>query len=371
MTPWRPIAITDPALELVATKLAEGRRLDRNDGLVLAATPDVVSVGALANIVRERLHGHRTYYVRNCHINYTNVCNKHCLFCQFARNPKDGGPDLYTLSIADVTAELERRSNASTREVHIVGGVNPRLPYSYYIELLQAVRHIRPQAVIKAFTAVELKQIADQAGKSISDVLGDLQSSGLGAIPGGGAEVLSDRIHQALYPRKLTPSEWLAVSRDIAGAGLTQYATMLYGHIETIEEQVDHLLKIRALQDETGHFVAFTPLAFHPEGTYMEDIAPPTGRQDLHIIALSRLLLDNIPHIKTFWIMNTPSVSQIALSYGADDLDGTVEEYQITYEEGRFGDRRQYLAAEDMQHIIREAGREPIERDGLYQPVAA
>ncbi len=364
-------SIADSRLLPILDKVCAGERLSGEDGLLLLQTPDLTGVGTLASIVRQRLHGRRTYFVRNQHINYTNVCNKHCLFCYFARSPKDGGPEPYTLSADEVRRALERHGDGCVREVHIVGGVNPRLPYHYYLDLLATVRSARPRACIKAFTAVEIAQIAEAAGKSVSQTLAELKDAGLTAIPGGGAEVLSDRVHAELHPRKLTPDEWIAISREVAFAGLAQYATMLYGHIETDDERIEHLLRLRTLQDETGHFLAFTPLSFHPEGTYLEHLAGPTGQDDLRMIAVARLMLDNFPHIKTFWIMNTPPVSQIALSYGADDMDGTVEEYQITYEEGRFGDRRQHLTSEQLHRLIREAGYEPVERDGLYRAVSA
>lgn len=365
------LCITDPALRPIFERIVDGERLSREEGLTLARTPDLNGLGAMADFVRRRLHGNRTYYVRNQHINYTNVCNKHCLFCYFARSPKDGGPTPYLLAIDQVRDALLRYGDDSVREIHIVGGVHPRLPYDYYLDLISTVKATRPHACIKAFTAVELAQIAEVADKPLLEVLGELKAAGLEAVPGGGAEVLSERVHDELYPKKLTPSEWLAVSRHVAEAGLAQYSTMLYGHIETPEERVDHLVRLRELQDATGHFLAFTPLSFHPEGTYLEHLPGPTGEDDLRMIALARLMLDNIPHIKTFWVMNTVSVSQVALCYGADDFDGTIEEYQITFEEGRFGDRRQYLTREQMLQLIQEAGFVPTERDGLYREVAS
>lgn len=364
-------AIHDRDLLPIAEKVLAGTRLSGKDGRTLLGSPDLNGVGALANHVRRRLHGVRTYFVRNLHVNYTNICNKHCRFCYFAKNPKDGGPEPYTLTVDEIRETVQAHPDDGLREVHIVGGVNPRLPYDYYLQLLRAVRDAKPNVTIKAFTAVELWQIAAVAGKPLPSVLAELREAGLNAVPGGGAEVLSERVHAELHPAKLTPEQWLDVSRQVAKAGIPQYATMLYGHVETPDERVEHLLRLRALQDETGHFVAFTPLSFHPEGTYLCHLPGPTGQDDLRLIAAARLMLDNIPHIKTFWIMNTPAVSQIALSYGADDFDGTVEEYQITYEEGRFGDRRQFLTPTEVTALIREAGYEPIERDGLYREVAA
>ncbi len=361
--------LADPALHAIADKIGEGTRLNAADGRLLYETDDLTGVGALADLVRQRLHGTRAYYVRNQHINYTNVCNKHCRFCSFAANPGRGGPQPYSMTPEQVRGALLRYSDAPITEVHIVGGIDPRLPYSYYLDLLAAVRTVRPDVQIKAFTAVELDQIAIAAGKPLAEVLLDLKQAGLCAVPGGGAEVLSDRVHQLLHPCKLTPRQWVEVSRAVARAGLTQYATMLYGHVETIEERVEHLLRLRYLQDETGHLAAFTPLSFHPEGTALDHLPGPSALDDLRAVAVARLMLDNIPHIKTFWIMNTPEVSQIALRYGADDMDGTVEEYRITFAEGRYGDVRQALSAEAMVTLIREAGLEPVERDGVYREV--
>lgn len=224
---------------------------------------------------------------------------------------------------------------------------------------------------IKAFTAVELVEIQRQAGKPLEDVLRELMAAGLDSLPGGGIEILSDRVHQELFDRKLDGEEWMDVARVAAKVGLTQYATMLYGHIETLEERADHLVKIRALQDETGHFVTMTPLSFHPEGTELENVPHPTGYDDLRNIAVARLVLDNFAHIKSFWIMNTPQVTQTALWYGADDVDGTVHEYEITYKDGDHGNKSQVLTRKQMIRLIEEAGRVPIERDSLYHEVIA
>jgi len=364
-------AVRDPALLRIAERVLDGDRLSFADGLTLSRSGDLTGVGRLANFVRERMHGDRTYYVRNRHINYTNVCNKHCKFCYFARSPRDGGPKPYTLSPDDVREALARCDDPDVAEIHIVGGIDPRLPYSYYLELIRAVRSARPRACIKAFTVVELVQIQNCSGRSMEHVLRELKEAGLSAVPGGGAEVLSDRVHAELHPLKLRPAEWLKTSRLVAAAGIPQYATMLYGHVETDEERVAHLIRLRELQDDTGHFLAFTPLSFHPEGTYLASLPRPTGCDDLRMVALSRLMLDNVPHVKTFWVMSSPAVSQIALHYGADDLDGTVQEYRITYEDGRLGDPRQHLASSEMVRLIEDAGREPVERDGLYRAPAA
>jgi len=254
-------------------------------------------------------------------------------------------------------------------EVHMVGGIDPRLPYQYYLDLLRTVKEVRPTVHIKAFTMVELVEIQRQAQKPLEDVLRELMAAGLDSLPGGGIEILSDRVHEALFDRKLDGAGWMDVARSAARVGLTQYATMLYGHIETLEERADHLVKMRALQDETKHFVTMTPLSFHPEGTELSDIPHPTGTDDLRNIAVARLMLDNFAHIKSFWIMNTPQVTQLALWYGADDVDGTVHEYEITYKDGEQGNKSQVLTRPQMIRMIEETGRIPIERDSLYNEV--
>jgi aminodeoxyfutalosine synthase len=353
-------------LSAIYGKVRAGERLSFDDGVDLYRTRNLTAVGLLANLARERLHGDRAYFIRNHHINYTNVCDKACRFCSFYA--RRGGPAPYTLSPTDVRERLRRTESIPIREVHIV--VNPKLPYDYYLELVRTVREVRPGAHIKAFTAVELVEIARVGRKTIDEALQDLVEAGVDSIPGGGIEVLSDRLHRELFHRKLTGYEWLDVARAVARAGLPQYATMLYGHIETIEERVQHLISLRELQDETGHFLAMTPLAFHPEGTELDHLPHSTGDGDLRNIAVSRLMLDNFPHVKSFWVMNTPPVTQLALWYGADDVDGTVEEYEITYADEAPGEKRQALTLGELVQMIREAGRVPVERDSLYRQVA-
>jgi aminodeoxyfutalosine synthase len=347
-------------------KVIAGERLSYDDGLRLYRTNNLSAVGYLANIVRERIHGDRAYYIRNQHINYTNICNKHCKFCYFAKNPKEGGPNPYLFSMEDVRAAVRKHKNVPLTEVHMVGGINPKLPYSYYLDLLHTIKEERPEIHIKAFTAVELVEIERVAGKPLAECLVDLKAAGLTSIPGGGAEVMSERLHGLLHPKKIGADGWTRVAREIAKAGLPQYATMLYGHIETLEERTDHLVRLRELQDETGHFLAFTPLSFHPEGTYMDDLPAPTGFDDLRNLAVGRLMLDNFAHIKSFWIMNTAQISQLSLWYGADDIDGTIHEYEITYPEGHLGEKKQVLTRRELLKNIHEAGRTPMERDSLY-----
>ncbi|MER3401869.1 MAG: aminofutalosine synthase MqnE [Armatimonadota bacterium] len=348
-------------------KVVQGERLSYEDGLTLYRTPNLTGVGYLANLVRERLHGNRAYYIRNQHINYTNICNKGCKFCSFYA--KKGGPKPYTLTMDEVRERLRAYRHVPITEVHIVGGVNPHLPYAYYLDLIRTVKEERPDVHIKAFTAVEWEEIARVARKPLAEVLAEMKEAGLGSVPGGGIEVLSDRIHAELFPKKISGARWMAIAREIARAGLKQYATLLYGMGETIEERVDHFVRLRDLQDETGHFLAMTPLAFHPEGTEMEHLPHTSGEDDLRNIAIARLMLDNFPHIKSFWIMNTPAITQIALWYGADDVDGTVHEYEIVYQDDAPGVRQQVLTRKVLIRLIQDVGREPVERDSLYNIV--
>jgi aminodeoxyfutalosine synthase len=365
--PISPEKIVGPELIDIYRKVEKGERLSFEDGVRLFETPNLTAVGYMANLVRERLHGRRTYFVRNQHINYTNICNKFCKFCSFYA--KKGGPTPYEMSIEEVKRRLEWHRDVEITEVHMVGGINPRLPYEYYMDLCRAVKEVLPGTHVKAFTAVEIEQIAKVGKVTIEKALQDLMDAGLDSLPGGGIEVLSDRVHQALFGRKLGGDEWKATARAAAKLGLKQYATMLYGHIETTEERVSHFVQLRELQDETNHFLTFTPLSFHPEETELSEIKTLTGYMDLRNIAVSRLMLDNFEHIKSFWIMNSAEVTQASLWYGADDTDGLVHEYEITYKEGAFGDKKQVLTYKNMCAMIREAGRDPIERDSLYHEI--
>jgi aminodeoxyfutalosine synthase len=363
-----PHQIVGEELVPILEKVQKGERLSRDDGILLSTTTNLTGVGYLANIVRERLHGGRTYFVRNQHINYTNICNKFCKFCSFYA--KKGGPAPYQMSLEEVKHRLEWHRDVPLTEIHMVGGINPRLPYSYYLDLVGIVKEARPGVHVKAFTAVEIVEIARQGKVSVDQALADLIEAGLDSLPGGGIEILSDRVHGELFGKKLNGEEWKDVARAAAKLGLRQYATMLYGHIETVEERVDHLIQLRELQDETGHFLTMTPLSFHPEATELSEMAGPTADDDLRIIALCRLMLDNFDHIKSFWIMNTVPVTQMSLWYGADDADGLVHEYEITYKSGEWGNKSQSLTYDNMVRMINEAGRIPIERDSLYREIS-
>jgi aminodeoxyfutalosine synthase len=365
--PLNPEQLVGEELVPILHKVQKGERLSREDGILLYRTPNLTGVGYLANLVRERKHGAKTYFVRNQHINYTNICNKFCKFCSFYA--KKGGPAPYQMTLEEVRHRLEWHRDVPLTEIHMVGGINPRLPYSYYLDLVRTVKEARPGVHVKAFTAVEIVEIARQGKVTVEQALADLIEAGLDSLPGGGIEILSDRVHAELFGKKLNGEEWKMVARAAAKLGLKQYATMLYGHIETDEELVDHLIQLRELQDETGHFLTMTPLSFHPEATELSNLNGPTGDDDLRNIALSRLMLDNFDHIKSFWIMNTVPITQMSLWYGADDADGLVHEYEITYKSGEFGNKSQALTYENMIQMIQEAGREPVERDSLYHEI--
>ncbi|OGB93810.1 MAG: aminofutalosine synthase MqnE, partial [candidate division NC10 bacterium RBG_16_65_8] len=341
-------------LQDIHDKVRQGARLGFDDGMRLYATSDLTAVGYLANLARERVSGDRTFFVRNLHINYTNICNKLCKFCSFyaAPNSRDGRG--YVLSPEEAAARVAQYGGEPIREIHMVAGINPKLPYGYYLDLLRAVKAARPEAQIKAFTMIELAQIARVARRPLADILPELQAAGLAACPGGGAEVFSDRVHEELFRAKLDNEGWFEVACAVHRAGLRSNVTMLYGHIETAEEKVRHLLHIRELQDETGGFMCFVPLAFDPSRTELAHLPVTTGYANLREIAVGRLLLDNVAHVKAFWIMITPGVAQAALWYGADDIDGTVSHYEITHALGTTS-HRQTLPTAALLDLVFEA----------------
>ncbi|MCC6483390.1 MAG: aminofutalosine synthase MqnE [Armatimonadetes bacterium] len=346
-------------------KVAAEERLSFEDGVRLFRSRHIGLVGKLAHLVRQRKNGNRAYYVRNQHINFTNVCSKRCRFCSFYA--KKDGPEAYTLTMEEVEHRIRQFAHLPITEIHMVAGVHPKLPYTYYTDLLDTVKRTRPDAIIKAFTMIELEQIQKVSEMPLEETIQDLKAHGLGALPGGGVEVLSKRIHQELFGRKMDGEGWLNIARVAHGQGLKSNASLLYGHLETDEERVDHFIQLRELQDETGGFLCFIPLAFHAERTELEGIPPTTGNLDLRMIAVSRLMLDNFPHIKSFWIMIGPVMAQLALRYGADDIDGTIMEYEITRE--KIEQTHQELSRDQLADLIREAGCEAVERDSFYNPV--
>lgn len=347
-------------------KVLAGERLSFEEGVRLYQEPNLTAVGYLANLVRERKHGNIAYYVRNQHLNYTNVCNKFCRFCSFYALP--GDPRAYTLSPEEVRKKVLDSLDIPIREIHMVGGVNPKLPYNYYLDLVRVIKEVRPDAHLKAFTMVELYQIAKVAKRPLPEILLELKATGLDSIPGGGAEVFSERVHQELFPLKIGADGWLQMAKAAHQVGLRSNATMLYGHIEAPLEKVEHLIRLRGLQDETKGFLAYIPLAFDPQNTELDHLSPTAGEADLREIAVARLMLDNFDHIKAFWIMITPEVAQASLWYGANDIDGTVVEYEITHALGT-PSNNQALTRQQLLEMITEAGREPVERDALYNVV--
>lgn len=350
----------------ILDKINSGERLSLADGRRLYECPDLLAVGWLANLVRERKNGYQAFFIYNQHINYSNICTNLCKFCAFG---KEKGHELaYEMSIAQIKDKVRQRLDEPITEIHIVGGIHPELPYSYYLEALRGIKEVRPDVHIQAFTCVEIQHLADLAGKSVEATLIELQEVGLGSLPGGGAEVFSPRIRELTCPKKLDSAGWLRVAKTAHRCSLKTNATMLYGHIETIEERLEHLDALRQAQDETGGFLAFIPLAFHPKNTELADLSRTTGVTDLKNIAVARLMLDNFPHIKAYWVMIGPKLAQVALSFGADDMDGTVKEEIITRMAG--GESEQALGHKTLIRLIKEAGREPVERDTLYRPLA-
>jgi aminodeoxyfutalosine synthase len=346
----------------VAEKVLAGERLALDDGERLYAAPDLHAVGALANHVRERLHGDLAYFNVNQHVNYTNLCNKLCRFCAFQRLPGQEGA--YLLSPEEAAAKITAGLSRPVTEVHMVAGVWPKIPYQYYLDLLRAVKAARPAIHIKAFTMVELDQIAKVARKPLAEVLPELVAAGLGSVPGGGAEVFSERVRRETYHLKMSGDEWLATARVVHQAGLKSNCTLLHGHVETPAERIDHLDRLRRLQDETGGFQTYIPLSFHPENSEMADVPGPTALDELREIAVGRLMLDNIPHVKAYWILMDVPVAQLCLAYGADDVDGTVVEEHIYHEAG--ATTPEEVERSELIQWIRDAGRIPVERDTLY-----
>jgi aminodeoxyfutalosine synthase len=353
-------------LDAIRSKVERGERLTADDGRALFEHPDVVAVGQLANTVRERLHGDRTYFNRNMRLEVTNVCVASCLFCSFAKL-EEGAPGAHTMRVEEAWAELEKRMDDPPSEIHIVNGLHPGLPFSYYEELLSGFKRIKPDVHMKCFTAVEIHFFAQHYGMTHRQVLERLRAAGLDSLPGGGAEIFHPDVRTRIAHDKATAEEYLEVHRAAHGLGIRTNATMLYGHIETFEHRVDHLLRLRALQDETRGMQAFIPLAFHPDGNGMRNLPAPTAVDALRTIAVSRLLLDNVPHVKAYWVSMTPEVAQIALRFGADDVDGTIVHETIYRAAGSRSPSG--LTVEQLVRLIREAGRVPVERDTLYNVV--
>ena len=357
--------IEDQRLKPILEKVEAGVRLDYEDGLALYRTSDILAAGYLANLVRERMHGNVTWFNVNRHINPTDVCVASCKLCAFGKRAKD--PKAYTWSLEEVWQRAGEGWTEAVTEFHIVGGLHPELTLDWYCEMLRGLKQRFPEVHLKAFTMVEIAYLAQRSKLSIRETLAKLMDAGVDSLPGGGAEIFNERVRRIICDHKIDGRQWLEVARTAHELGLKSNCTMLYGHIETEEDRVDHLIKLRELQDETGGFQTFIPLAFHPANTALDHIPTTTGFLDLKMIAVSRLMLDNIEHIKAYWIMMTPRIAQISQRFGADDLDGTVVEEKIYHDAG--ATTSQSLRRTELLRLIREAGREPMERDTLYRPV--
>ena len=367
-----PGRLRDTALRPIAEKVLAGTRLDADDARALYATGDLIGLGMMADFANQRLNGTRVFFSANQHINPTNVCvlRNTCVFCSFARMPKEEGA--YTRSLEEVFEEAEQARGGPTREFHIVGGLHPKLRLSYYTDMIRGLKQRFPEVHIKALTAVEIAHLARIEKTSERDVLIAMKEAGLTSLPGGGAEVFSTAVRATIAERKLTGQEWLRVHRVAHELGIPSNCTMLYGHVETMDDRIEHLGMLRELQDETGGFLTYIPLAYHPDnnelGAELGRIgSATTGYEDLRNIAIGRLYLDNIPHVKTHWPMVTPFLSQIALAYGCDDVEGTVVYERIYHEAGAH--TAMHMHYDQLVEMIRGAGKRPVERNSLYASI--
>jgi aminodeoxyfutalosine synthase len=357
--------IEDRRLIPILDKVRSGTRLSIDDGVTLFRSSDLLAIGYMANLVRERLSGNITYFNVNRHINPTDVCVASCRLCAFGKKAKD--PRAYTMSLDQVYEIAGKGYAEAITEFHIVGGLHPELNLDWFCELFRGLKQRYPEVHLKALTMVEIAFLAQRARTGIKDTLLRLKEAGMDSLPGGGAEIFCDRVRRIICDHKIDGNQWIETARAAHELGLHSNCTMLYGHIENEEDRVDHLVRLRALQDDTHGFVTFIPLAFHPDNTPLAHIAKTTGFDDLKNIAIARLMLDNIPHIKAYWIMMTPRIAQIAQRFGADDIDGTVVEEKIYHDAG--ATTSQSLRRGELLRLIRESGRDPVERDTLYRPV--
>ena len=355
----------DIRLRPIADKVVAGERLTPADALALFQSSDILAIGWMANHVRERMHGDVTYFNVNRHINPTNVCVAACRLCAFGRKKDTHGS--YTMALEEAWQTAASGYSEAVTEFHIVGGLHPDLPFSYFLDLIAGLKQRFPKVHLKAFTMVEVAYLAKRAKLSIRETLEQLKTAGVDSLPGGGAEIFAPRVRSIICDHKIDGSEWLETARLAHQIGLRSNATMLYGHIEEPRHRIDHLIRLRELQDETGGFQTFIPLAFHPDNTRLSHITKASGVLDLRTMAISRLMLDNFPHIKAYWVMLGIKTAQLALSFGADDLDGTVVHEKIYHDAG--SDSPQELSVADIRRIIEEAGRVPVERDTLYREV--
>src|SRR6266849_4609515 len=360
-----PFQTDDIRLNPIKDKVLAGQRLNTDDALALYRSGDILAVGWLANSVRERMHGDKAYFNVNRHINPTNVCVAACRLCAFGR--KKDAPGAYTMALEEAFATAASGYSEAITEFHIVGGLHPDLSFQYYLDLISGLKARFPQVHLKALTMVEIAFLSKRAKLTIEETLRQLKAAGLDSLPGGGAEIFNERVRRVICDHKIDGDQWLDTARTAHKVGLKSNATMLYGHIENEEDRADHLIRLRNLQDETHGFQTFIPLAFHPANTPLEHLFTTTGMLDIKQMAVSRLVLDNFPHIKAYWQMLGPKIAQISLRFGADDIDGTVVEEKIYHDAG--ATTPQGMRRSDLERLIREAGREPVERDTMYRPV--
>jgi aminodeoxyfutalosine synthase len=348
----------------IRDKVEAGERLSDGDALALYSSRDILAVGEMAQLANRRVNGDRVYFIVNRHINPTNICVNRCKFCAFSK--EKGEPLAYTMTMEEILRRSEEARAQRATELHIVGGLHPDLPFDFYLMMLRSLRERFPSLHIQAFTAVEVDYFARITGLPLHEVIGQLRDAGLGSLPGGGAEIFAPEVRNRICPEKISGDRWIEVMEAVHAAGLRSNATMLYGHVETLESRVDHMRRLRELQDRTGGFQSFIPLAFHPKNT---EIAKgyTTGLSDLLALAVARLYLDNFRHIKSFWIMVGPKLAQISLHFGVDDIDGTVVEEKITHAAGAMAGQEMSVA--ELVAMIRQAGRSPVERDTLYNVV--
>ncbi len=355
----------DPELSAIAEKVSAVERLSFEDGVTLYRSPDILAVGWLANSVRERMHGDIAYFNVNRHINPTNVCVAACRLCAFGR--KKDTPGAYTMALDEAWQRAAEGYSEAVTEFHLVGGLHPDLPLEYFLDLIRGLKQRFPKVHVKAFTMVEIAYLAKRSKLTLRDTVIKLKDAGVDSMPGGGAEIFADRVRHIICDHKIDGGEWLETARIVHQLGMRSNATMLYGHVENDEDRVDHLMRLRALQDETGGFQTFIPLAFHPDNTALDHLPRTSGMTDLRQIAVGRLMLDNFDHVKAYWQMMTAKIAQIALRFGADDIDGTVVEEKIYHDAG--AETPQGMRRTDLMRLITEAGRVPIERDTLYRAV--
>lgn len=360
--------LTDPSLEPIAEKMRNHERLTREDGIALYQSDDLLGMGQMADHVRREKNGDHVFFMVNRHINPTNICRNRCKFCAFARSKGEDGA--FEMTLDEMVAAARQGAADGAHEIHIVSGLHPDWSYEFYLDIVREVRAVVPaDVIVQAYTAVEIEHIARVAGKSTLEVLADLKAAGLAAMPGGGAEIFSDRLRAAAWEKKTTSDAWLRIHGEAHSLGIATNCTMLYGHIESLEERVDHMVRLREQQDKSGGFLAFIPLSFHPANTELSNLPGTSGFDDIKTAAIGRLMLDNIPHIKAFWIMLGVKAAQLSTAFGVDDLDGTVVEEHITHMAG--ATTPEALSRDDLVRMIEETGHTPVERDTLYNVIRA